>query len=840
VFDTGGALAKTYNAATFVGSGSTLSAIQAAINQASIDGVSRVYLPASMYPYSASSISFINTVRMVREGGDWSKFDAFAYGASGNSSADDHAALQALATATGYAGGIAFIPAGTYLTSDWVLWPDQTQVVGDGRDVTIIKRKASSVTDGTTPLHGAVFSTGPSTTTTYIAASRGTFLVFRDFTIDGNAAGNPGVSSNNPHADGIALYHVGNVRVDNVTVRNCLNSGVYAFGTRRLVYTGVETSRCGQLGGAGSRNGFSITGFNNIQEGVQDEHLLLACSAISNVDEGFMYGDNGLISFIGCISRDNGDMGIEGDSGSASTLTVNNPRGIVIQGCHIYNNAKTGIGLSSSNVARYIITGNSIESHGESAIALNNNSNSKAVITGNSIHTWGFLNTATHGIQVGGGFDEIVIRDNVLAWGGTGGIVLLAGGAGSALTMRRIVTGGNIIREAGTNGISIAGPATGVIGDDLIDRTGNIGIQIQAGGSGQTIQNLRLLGTVVKNSGWSIGGPGIRIRTTASGSTVSGIQLLGVISTDDQAAKTQTFGLTLAESGCSVQNIRLVGCDFQGNASGTVSGEQSWMWEIGMLESLSSQSVQGTLDFTRATLSLGTAVMKTGTALNPSMAFSSESSLGWYRSGNSTMCLSYGTIAASNYSSTSPFTGDFELSLKSGNVMGPRTGAAGTTYTIALGTISFVDGNGGTGGGRGRWTKATALNPSWAINSEISLGLYQSAVSAIGLSYGAFQLPNGSNTTPSLAYSSTSSLGFYSSGAQTIAQSLGTFNLATNAVRLSMRTLAASAVTASAAKTNVAVDEVVFTIGGASGASLIIYSGGTAYGFNSAFSAAAS
>ena len=70
-----------------------------------------------------------------------------------------------------------------------------------------------------------------------------------------------------------------------------------------------------------------------------------------------------------------------------------------------------------------------------------------------------------------------------------------------------------------------------------------------------------------------------------------------------------------------------------------------------------------------------------------------------------------------------------------------------------------------------------------------------------------------------------------------MALSYGTFNLATQAVRLSMRTIAASAVTASAANTNAAVNEAVFTIGGASGASFCINSGGTTYIFGSTSSA---
>lgn len=132
----------------------------------------------------------------------------------------------------------------------------------------------------------------------------------------------------------------------------------------------------------------------------------------------------------------------------------------------------------------------------------------------------------------------------------------------------------------------------------------------------------------------------------------------------------------------------------------------------------------------------------------------------------------------------------------------------------------------------------TSTRPFQAFSSELSLGFFRSGASTVGLSYGALALPAGSSTTPSLNYgSSESSLGWYRPGQATMAPSYGTLDLAPNAVRLSMRTLAASSVTASAAQTNVQPNEVVFTIGGASGASLAIMSGGTLYYFNSAGSA---
>lgn len=191
-----------------------------------------------------------------------------------------------------------------------------------------------------------------------------------------------------------------------------------------------------------------------------------------------------------------------------------------------------------------------------------------------------------------------------------------------------------------------------------------------------------------------------------------------------------------------------------------------------------------------------------GSSAGPAFAFRSDGSLGWYKSATSTMALT-----------------------PSGRLL------VGSAAAFSLKT-----------------------QPEYGFGGEPQLGMLRSAASAIGFYAGNVRLGQflaagglgtfwgevGSATSPGIAFALEPGLGLYRSGTSTLAVSRGTVNLATGAVRLSMRTLAASAVTASAAKTNVAVDEVVFTIGGASGASLIIYSGGTAYGFNSAFSAAAS
>lgn len=96
---------------------------------------------------------------------------------------------------------------------------------------------------------------------------------------------------------------------------------------------------------------------------------------------------------------------------------------------------------------------------------------------------------------------------------------------------------------------------------------------------------------------------------------------------------------------------------------------------------------------------------------------------------------------------------------------------------------------------------------------------------------GTSQVTDGTAAAPAYTFLSEFTLGLYRSGVDTIAQSQGTFNLATNAVRLSMRTLGASA-----SSTNMSVNEVLFSVNGASGASLAIRSGGTIWIFNSSVS----
>lgn len=166
------------------------------------------------------------------------------------------------------------------------------------------------------------------------------------------------------------------------------------------------------------------------------------------------------------------------------------------------------------------------------------------------------------------------------------------------------------------------------------------------------------------------------------------------------------------------------------------------------------------------------------------------------------------------------------------------------TGTLSASTLSV--------GGTIRTPLGSQSNPAYTFQNDTNTGVYSPfadqwaittgagarlSIKSIGGGTSIAVNNDGANAIgPAWVFSSEASLGLYRSGVSTISLSYGTLNLASQAVRLSMRTLAASALTASAANTNVATNEAVFTIQ-ASGASFVVNSGGTTWIFNSDASA---
>jgi hypothetical protein len=683
VFDTGGALAATYNAATFIGSGSTLSGIQAAINQASIDGIARVYLPASLHSYDASKISFVHTVQMVMEGQDWSTFNTYAYGAAANATGDDWYALTAaISGASVHGGGLVFLPDGTYSISSGIVM-DATQTnsiafVGRGRRDVVISPALSVKTAIQVGNVGAKTFYG----------------VLGEFTIKA-PSGHTGC--------GLWMQQPSYFNVERINIES------YTSGTGLYLAGGAYST-----GSEAVRNKFS-------------QILIATCQRpayLQNADENEWYS---------CIFGAN-----PGVASAITALEINQGRNNRFYGTLVAGET------SSLTTGRVNYTG----------ILLS----APVQVGGNN------ANNQFYGVVYEGFNQGIWVASSVV----NNTVVLFANAS--------ICSSG--ISDSGLNTLYI--------------ETANLGVPLYQWPSG------------------TAAGPAFAFRSEGS---------LG------------WYRSAASEMDLSYGWLAVPGTPFSANRpTYTFQSNRS----IGLID---SAAVGGSMDAVVAGTSpmrfyTNQAGTKDGSAVLPALVFQSDQSLGLYRSGASTMALSYGALALPVGSSASP-----SLAFTSETSLGFYRSAA-SAIAVSYGQL-LVSG-----------TPFSATLPTLAFTSAKSTGIIDNATPGMDIVVAGtvagraitnqWGFTSGSAILPGLMTRSEISLGFFRSGVSTIAMSYGTFNLATQAVRLSMRTLAASAVTASAAKTNVAVDEVVFTIGGASGASLIIYSGGTAYGFNSAFSAAAS
>lgn len=110
--------AKTYNAAWFKRTGdSNAQAVQRAIDAGVADNIvtagtcERIFVPSNLLPYNASLVTFDNSIKMVREGGDWSVFDVRAYGA--DSTGDAGIAWNAARAGVG-GGAVIYVGPGVY------------------------------------------------------------------------------------------------------------------------------------------------------------------------------------------------------------------------------------------------------------------------------------------------------------------------------------------------------------------------------------------------------------------------------------------------------------------------------------------------------------------------------------------------------------------------------------------------------------------------------------------------------------------------------------------------------------------------------------------------------
>ena len=166
-----------------------------------------------------------------------------AYGATGDGSTDDSAALQAAVdSASAAGGGTVFIPEGVYIT-DGITLADSVNILGEGYS-SILKLKASS-----------------DTAVIYIEAQNN--ILIADIKIDGNKGNQTGVSLGGEHWDGVSINdsnHDGtgtacnNIRVENVWVYQAPAHGIRCMGSNNVRIFNCTSEDCGDDGIAVEEN----------------------------------------------------------------------------------------------------------------------------------------------------------------------------------------------------------------------------------------------------------------------------------------------------------------------------------------------------------------------------------------------------------------------------------------------------------------------------------------------------------------------------------------------------------------------------------------------------------
>lgn len=252
-------------------------------------------------------------------------YNVKAYGAVGNGTTDDRAAINAAITAANAAGGgTVYMPPGTYLvTAATHPNPSQTGLAGivNRTSVSLVGAGQSSTIIKLADNQDSADTTGVQIVTHYdnISGGSDSDMTFRDFTIDGNYANQSG--GNKLRDRGLAIRECSRVTITRVTIRNVYGTAAggspsgEGFCFQSVIARDITYTDC-----IGYGDGFDTTTATNY-------------GASSNTN----------IKYNGCIAY---------GSGLANGFAVNNSSNIQYVNCHAYLNKVHGFNLE---FARHII-----------------------------------------------------------------------------------------------------------------------------------------------------------------------------------------------------------------------------------------------------------------------------------------------------------------------------------------------------------------------------------------------------------------------------------------------------------------------------------------------------
>jgi hypothetical protein len=347
-------------------------------------------------------------------------FNVYDFGAAGNGTTPDAAAIQAAADAIGEAGGVLYFPRGTFFIDTAITLSNGTTVLGDGPTVSVLKAD--------TDMNG--FMTGDSTLDITMLANAtyssdtpsGANLSVRNMGFNGNGSQNTGDGSTTTITYGlISFVGVVNQSISGCALYDSAHDGVY-------------------ISGASST------------EAQQANFRVIDCQI--DLIETYTPPSNVSGAAIRCLNSDEGIIN-RNSIGFNFTSQEQHSDGIDCRGCSNLTVQGNQITLSSSGI--------------------NVDDGSDVIITSNIV-----TNVATSGIStsVGGdiqGVARLLIAANVIQIATSG--ILVEIGSGSTITPSTLVSGNSIALvpglTAGGIGISIAAK-TAVCDNNMVDLAGNV------------------------------------------------------------------------------------------------------------------------------------------------------------------------------------------------------------------------------------------------------------------------------------------------------------------------------------------------------------------------------
>jgi parallel beta-helix repeat protein len=491
-------------------------------------------------------------------------FNVKSYGATGDGTTDDGAAIMAANTAATATKGVVFFPPGTYRVSAFALRPAAGTTWAGSGEASIIKLKNAG--------NGNLIEVMPGITD----------VTIRDLRLDGNRANQSSdgncVKTNaartkvlNCHVLSAYGYNIvafaggDDFSVIGCTTEDALSEGIEIQGASRAVISNNIVKTAGKNGiyvwaNGGTCSDVSITG--NV---VYDSSNLTASFAGIRVDDG---ATNVTITGNTVTGGGTTSPGIKVFSSTAARVThvtvsgntIDAPTAngifidvadyVTVTGNTVKNAAAVGILVQSSTTACRV-SNNVVSGTTSNDSGIKSNSGTSIAIVSNVVQG----TSAGYGIRIQGGSKVTVVGNSALS-NALAGIVLsgvtswtVDGNISSANTQRGIeITGctagtvsNNSVTTNGTayDGITVYGSSAGVtLTGNNVTNSGLNGIRVQDASncviSSNVCRNNGINGTVALAAG---------IQLAVSAGAVANIAVNGNRCYDDQTPKTQLYGL---------------------------------------------------------------------------------------------------------------------------------------------------------------------------------------------------------------------------------------------------------------------------------------------------------